>query len=109
MSIGIDARLTYYRPGGIAEYTQHIIRELAALDHETGYCVIQNHQDANTLQPGPNFRRLNTYTPCHHRLERWTLSAELLPHRLDILHSSGAHDGTSLRSMICIFYTTLSL
>jgi len=35
MRIGIDARLTHYRPGGIAEYTRHLVEELAMLDRET--------------------------------------------------------------------------
>jgi glycosyltransferase involved in cell wall biosynthesis len=87
MKIGIDARLTYYRPGGIAEYTRHLIQELAGLDAESDYRVIQHHRDTHTLLPGPNFRRINAFTPCHHRWERWTLSAELLPRRLDIVHS----------------------
>jgi glycosyltransferase involved in cell wall biosynthesis len=87
MRIGIDARLNYYRPGGIAEYTRHVIEELAALDRTTRYAVLHHHADRRTLTPGPNFTRLNTYTPCHHRLERWSLSAELARFRLDLLHS----------------------
>jgi glycosyltransferase involved in cell wall biosynthesis len=87
MSIGIDARLPYYRPGGIAEYTRHLILHLADIDPTTDYRVIQHIRDANTLAPGPNFRRVNTFTPCHHRLERWSLSVELARHRLDVLHS----------------------
>jgi glycosyltransferase involved in cell wall biosynthesis len=87
MRIGIDARLNYYRPGGIAEYTRHVIEELAALDHTAGYAVIHHHADRHTLAPGPNFSRINTYTPCHHRLERWSLSAELARFHLDLLHS----------------------
>ena len=87
MKIGIDARLTYYRPGGIAEYIRHMIQGLAILDRESDYRVIQNYRDTTTLLSRANFRRINAYTPCHHRLERWTLSAELLPRRLDILHS----------------------
>ncbi len=87
MRIGIDARLNYYRPGGIAEYTRHVIEELAALDDTTDYAVIHHHRDRHTLAPGPNFTRINTYTPSHHRLERWSLSVELARHRLDLLHS----------------------
>jgi glycosyltransferase involved in cell wall biosynthesis len=87
MRIGIDARLNYYRPGGIAEYTRHVIQELAALDQTTHYTVIQHHRDRRTMTPGANFRRVNTYTPCHHRLERWTLSVELARYPFDVLHS----------------------
>ncbi len=87
VKIGIDARLTYYRPGGIAEYTRQLIRALTALDHNTCFCIIQHHRDTNTLAQGPNIRRIDTITPSHHRLERWSLSAELARHRLDLLHS----------------------
>jgi glycosyltransferase involved in cell wall biosynthesis len=87
MRIGIDARLNYYRPGGIAEYTRHVIQELIALDQSSGYVVIQHRADDSALVPGPNFTRANTFTPCHHRLERWSLSVELARLRLDLLHS----------------------
>lgn len=90
MRIGIDARLNYYRPGGIVEYTRHLIRELAALDAVNDYRLVQHIRDRETLVVAPNFARINTLTPSHHRLERWALSAELLPHRLDILHSPDA-------------------
>jgi glycosyltransferase involved in cell wall biosynthesis len=87
MKIGIDARLTHYRPGGIAEYTRHLIQELAALDRSTGFCVIHHPRAQETLAPAPNFRRVHAYTPSHHRLERWSLSLELARHHLDLLHS----------------------
>ena len=87
MRVGIDARLVHYRSGGIAEYTRHMIHELAALDRATGYAVIQSRRAAETLAPGPSFRRVNVLTPSHHRLERWSLSAELARLRLDLLHS----------------------
>jgi glycosyltransferase involved in cell wall biosynthesis len=87
MRIGIDARLNYYRPGGIAEYTRHLIEELAQLDRATSYTVIHHHADRHTIAPGPNFTRRDTHTPSHHRLERWSLSAELARFRLDLLHS----------------------
>jgi glycosyltransferase involved in cell wall biosynthesis len=87
MQIGIDARLAYYRSGGITQYTRHVVQELAGLDQATGYAVIHHYRSRETLKPGPNFRRINTFTPCHHRLERWSLSLELLRHRLDLLHS----------------------
>ncbi|MBN1679349.1 MAG: glycosyltransferase family 4 protein [Anaerolineae bacterium] len=86
MRIGIDARLVYYRPGGIAEYTRHVIQQLADLDRTTPYYVL-HHRDQDTLARGENFRRINAVTPCHHRLERWSLSVELARFRLDLLHS----------------------
>ncbi len=87
MRIGIDSRLNYYRPGGTVEYTRQVIRELASLDTASDYRIIQHVRDRERLRPGKNFRRLNTLTPCHHRLERWSLSAELAPYRLDLLHT----------------------
>lgn len=87
MRIGIDARLTHYRPGGIAEYTRQLINELAGLDSLNAYSVIHHLRDRVTKRPAQNFTRINTLTPAHHRLERWTLSLELLPRRLDILHT----------------------
>ncbi len=90
MRIGIDARLNYYRPGGIVEYTRHLIHELAALDATSDYYLIQHIRDRETLVAAANFARINTLTPSHHRLERWVLSAELIPRRLDLLHSPDA-------------------
>jgi len=90
MRIGIDARLNYYRAGGIAEYTRHVVRELAQLDQASDYRIIHHIRDSHTLVPGPNFRRLNTFTPSHHRLESWALSLELWPRRLDVLHCPDA-------------------
>ena len=84
MRAAIDARLKYYRPGGIAEYTRHLVRALAELDTETQYTVIHHLRDAETLAPGPNFHRVSTLTPSHHRLERWLLTQlfEALQHGL---------------------------
>lgn len=87
MKVGIDARLIHYRPGGISEYTRHIIQELAGLDSTTSYRVLHHRRATEALLPGPNFTRASVYTPSHHRLERWSLSLELVPHRLDLLHS----------------------
>lgn len=87
MRAAIDARLKYYRPGGIAEYTRHLVRALAALDGEGHYAVIHHLRDRETLAPAPNFRRVSTLTPSHHPLERWLLAAELLPRRFDLYHT----------------------
>jgi glycosyltransferase involved in cell wall biosynthesis len=82
MRIGMDTRLNYYRPGGIVEYARHMLLELPALDRDSTYCAVQHFRDSHSFPSG----RINTYTPSHHRLERWSLSAELARHRLDILH-----------------------
>ncbi|NDJ86165.1 MAG: glycosyltransferase family 4 protein [Chloroflexi bacterium] len=85
--IGIDARLLAYRKGGIAEYTRQLENALASLDRDTSYAIIHRFRDRHSHCPAPNFRRLNAYTPAHHRWERTALSLELLPRRLDLLHS----------------------
>ncbi len=86
-TIGIDARLLYYRQGGIAAYTRQVIEQLAALDNTTRYRILHSRKDTRTLAPGPNFSRVSVWTPSHHRLERWTLGTEIAPLRLDVLHS----------------------
>ena len=84
MRIGIDARLTYYSQAGISRYIQRLVKELPLLDPAVTWIVIQSRKDLRTLAGG---RRVNAWTPCHHRLERWALGGELLPHRLNLLHS----------------------
>jgi glycosyltransferase involved in cell wall biosynthesis len=87
MRIGIDARIIAYRRGGIASYVRHLIPALAALDPETDYRVLRHRRDRTRSEAGPNVRRATVWTPCHHRLERWALSIEITPLRLDLLHS----------------------
>lgn len=87
MRIGIDARLTYYRQGGIAAYARRVIEALARLDRDPAYVILHSRKDRLTLAHGENFRRASLWTPCHHRLEAWALGTELLPLRLDVLHS----------------------
>lgn len=88
MHIGIDARLPYYQMGGISQYVLHLLSALAALDADNRYTVFHSRKDGRSYTPAaPNFGRGNLWTPCHHRFEKWTLAAELLPHRLDVLHS----------------------
>ena len=85
--IGIDARLTYYRRGGIAEYIEALIRELPALDQANEYVVLHSRKDSRDLAVGPRQRRAICWTPAHHRFERLTLAIEIWPLRLDLLHS----------------------
>lgn len=85
--IGIDARLTYYRRGGITEYIEQLIHCLPAQDETNDYVILHSRKDRRNLAAGPRQRRAVAWTPAHHRLERWALAAEILPHRLDLLHS----------------------
>lgn len=88
MHIGIDCRLPFYQMGGISQYVLHLLPALAQLDEENRYTVFHSRQDDRSYLPDvANFQRANLWTPCHHRLERIALAAELVPHRLDVLHS----------------------
>ena len=75
--IGIDARLTYYTQGGIAQYTQHLIRELAELADSHTILALQSRKDTRDLS-GAAMRRIRCWTPAHHRWERWALSLEIV-------------------------------
>ena len=85
--IGIDARLTYYRDGGISTYIRRLVQELAQMttapDHD--YTIFQSRKDRTTLTPALAHRQL--WTPAHHRIERLALSVELAWRGLDVWHS----------------------
>lgn len=93
--IGIDARLIAYREGGIAEYTRRLIEALWLLDKENNYEILYHASAApqyasdRSLLPKSreNFHYTRTFTPCHHRLERLALGAEVSRLQLDLLHS----------------------
>ncbi len=85
--IGIDARLTYYSQAGIAQYTQHLIRELAQIGTDDEFLILHSRKDRRTLASAPHQRRVACWTPAHHRLERLALAVEIAPLRLDLLHS----------------------
>jgi glycosyltransferase involved in cell wall biosynthesis len=87
MRIGIDVRITHYTRGGISNYALRLIRALAALDASTDYCILHSRKDHAPPLPAANFRPIACWTPSHHRLERWTLGAELARLGLDLLHS----------------------
>lgn len=88
MQIGIDARLPTYQMGGISRYVIQLVRALATLNSGDHYVVFESRKETQSrFAPSPNLQRERLWTPCHHRLERWLLSAELLPRRLDLFHS----------------------
>jgi glycosyltransferase involved in cell wall biosynthesis len=88
MHIGIDCRLPFYQMGGISQYILHLLPALAKLDEENKYTVFHSRKDGRSYLPdAANFHRANLWTPCHHRLERVTLAAEIVPRSLDVLHS----------------------
>jgi len=83
--IGIDARLTYYRIGGISTYIRRLILALENLDMENQYTIFHSRKATESLVK--RFRHASLWTPCHHRIERIALSVELARFRLDVLHS----------------------
>ncbi len=83
--LGLDVRLTYYTGGGIAKYIRNLAAALPALAPERAHTHFYRRKHAETFAAGA--RRVDCWTPAHHRLERWALAAEVLPHRLDLLHS----------------------
>ncbi len=85
MHIGIDARLTYYRHGGIGTYIRRLVAALEQLDVDNRYTVFHSRKSRDSLVK--RFRYAKLWTPCHHRLERLALSVELARFNLDILHS----------------------
>ncbi len=87
MRVGIDARLVYYRQAGISQYTLRLLEQLAALDQEDDFTILQSRKDSSTLVDQPNFRKRSLWTPPHHRLEQLLLPLELATTDLDVLHS----------------------
>lgn len=85
MRIGIDARLNAYRQGGIAQYTRRLLEAMAPLAEPDELVALQHARQRRPL--APNLRRHTLLTPPHHRLEQLSLPLELLPLRLDLLHS----------------------
>ena len=91
MHIGIDARLTYYRTGGISTYIVRLVEALERLDSVNRYTVFHSRKaresDASSFSRS-RFQAAPLWTPSHHRIERYALSAELLPRRLDVFHTT---------------------
>jgi glycosyltransferase involved in cell wall biosynthesis len=85
--IGIDLRLHAYAPGGISRYARRLAVELARLLPQGALHLLYHRKEVAPLDlPGVHARR--TWTPPHHRLERWALGAEIAPLRLDLFHST---------------------
>jgi glycosyltransferase involved in cell wall biosynthesis len=83
--IGLDARLTYYRIGGISTYIRRLVTALEQLEPDSRFTVFASRKARESLVT--RFRQAALWTPAHHRLERLALSAELARFRLDLLHS----------------------
>jgi glycosyltransferase involved in cell wall biosynthesis len=83
--IGIDARLTFYRTGGISTYIRRLVTTLEKSDSQHDYTIFHIWKDKNRL--GKRFTNTILWTPAHHRIERLALSVELARHRLHLFHS----------------------
>lgn len=85
--IAIDARLLYYRQGGISTYIRRLVRALGDLNETepARWTLLRSRRDHD--KPAVDWPTAALWTPPHHRLERLSLSVELLRLRLDVLHS----------------------
>jgi len=88
-NIGIDARLSNYRVGGISTYTRMLIGALEKIENDHTFTVFQSRRAKHTMTSAltEQFVAQKLWTPPHHRLERWLLSLELSTTDLDVLHS----------------------
>ncbi|MFQ5945450.1 MAG: glycosyltransferase family 4 protein [Anaerolineae bacterium] len=89
MRIGLDARILHHSHAGIAQYVRGLVRGLDRVLEESmeEILLLQSRKDLSPPHRGARFPRRPLWTPSHHRLEQWILPLELLPLRLDLLHS----------------------
>jgi glycosyltransferase involved in cell wall biosynthesis len=75
--------------GGISQSILHLLPVLAAVDERNEYYLFHSRKEGRSFVPSAagRFFRRDLWTPCHHRLERWTLAAELSRHKLELFHS----------------------
>ena len=85
LRLGLDARLPAYHQGGITTWIREVTNALQVLHLPQQLTIFESHKARSSI--AGRFARARLFTPCHHPLEALTLSAELLPHRLDLLHS----------------------
>jgi glycosyltransferase involved in cell wall biosynthesis len=86
--IGVDARLVTTREGGIAEYIRRLIATFKESPPENLHFTILEGRHTPTIPDSTGqFRHIRAQTPAHHRLAGVAFSAELFPHRLDLVHS----------------------
>lgn len=83
--IGIDARLTHYRVGGISRYITALIAAYETHSPPHKLTILQSRKARKTLSS--RFASAKLWTPPHHPLERSALSLELWRYRFDLLHS----------------------
>jgi glycosyltransferase involved in cell wall biosynthesis len=84
--VAIDARLLAYQQAGTATYIRGILSGLRQLDDAPELTVVVSPKHLTDGSFADN-RRVVSYTPCHHRLERWSLGLELAALPVDVVHS----------------------
>ncbi len=87
MRIAVDARLTDYSAGGITEYIQQLSARLPQLDTLNEYLVLNAMRSSQRHDSDTHTRIVKCWTPAHHVLERYSLTLELLPRNIHLLHS----------------------
>ena len=87
MRIAVDARLTHYSAGGIAEYIQQLSTRLPELDTLNDYLVLHAIKSRQEHHRNVRTKIVKCWTPAHHFLERYSLTVELLPRNVHLLHS----------------------
>ena len=83
--IGIDARLTYYRDGGISTYIRRLIQALEKQQTDARFTIFQSQKDQQRLSKSFDYAKL--WTPAHHRIEQLAMSIELAWRGLEVFHS----------------------
>ena len=92
-----DARLLHYNRSGIGRYLRHLYGALARLPAaesplaggappRRAITLLYSRRDTERRLSG-DFRGGTSWTPAHHRLERWALAAEGLRLRPDLWHA----------------------
>ena len=85
LRVALDARLPAYHQGGITTWIRGVANALQMQEPAQHLTILESRRAQSSI--AGRYAKATLWTPCHHRLEALTLSAELLPHRLDLLHS----------------------
>ena len=83
--IGIDARLTHYRVGGISRYITALLSAFETWSPPHKLTILQSRKARKPLSM--RFASAKLWTPPHNALERSALTVELWRHGFDLLHS----------------------
>ncbi len=87
MRVGIDARLLAYRQGGTSVYTRQLLHHLPLAAPKDDFVALTSRKQPRYAGQPAAVDSHPLWTPPHHHLEQWSLPVELVPARLDLLHS----------------------